>query len=503
MTSNDVHPTNGHAVKAAPKREYLTPRDNMFLVLEDDFHFMNVHSVYTFDRPVPFSDMRNQMLQFADTTPRCKQKLVYGKSLFARPYWVEDESYNIDDHFLKIDLPSPGSEEQLREVAGKLISHPLEMEKPLWRVYYISGLDHGRKCALLLTAHHCMADGQGFVRRILAFVSGDTTEEERAALQYSAGRNARAAAAAQQKQSTPLAVARQFAIAFMSLIYGLLLYLVNLVRFMSAVNRHGFARRPEKFGKRSPKTSKKQVGWSTTVRLDDVKKIKNKFGVTVNDVLTSCVATAMDAHLTNKKAERDSTLWLLVPTSMRRPDDWSVSNQTSGYFLRVPVGNATMLDRIKAVNKAMKNVKGSLEAVANFMWIEILYNFPRMIPKWGLLLSRNFHGVLSNVPGPAVKMMWASDPIAQVVSFIPQAYPNTVSTTVYTYAGHVAVSFLMDLVEDGEGDPCGVYAPGAAAEVAKEFERVFGEVLEFVESGAAEVDGNGHANGKVEDKKEI
>src|SRR3712207_7811293 len=53
---------------------------------------------------------------------------------------------------------APGTEEQLRQMAGRIYSQRLDRSKPLWELWVVQGLDDGR-FALITKTHHAMIDG--------------------------------------------------------------------------------------------------------------------------------------------------------------------------------------------------------------------------------------------------------------------------------------------------------------------------------------------------------
>ena len=55
-------------------------------------------------------------------------------------------------------LPSPGSEDQLKDLAGRVFSQQLDRDKPLWEVWLVEGLE-GDRFALLSKTHHALVDG--------------------------------------------------------------------------------------------------------------------------------------------------------------------------------------------------------------------------------------------------------------------------------------------------------------------------------------------------------
>ncbi|KAI9101261.1 wax ester synthase-like acyl-CoA acyltransferase domain-containing protein [Phlyctochytrium arcticum] len=539
--------SNGIVVQTPPKRECTTGRDNMFLILEDEYHHMNVGSVYYFKDEIEADEMKTHMDNFALSLGRCRQRLVRPQGLFARPYWVPDEQYDINRHFFVYN-GDKSEEEQLLTAEGvqnaisNIYSEHLPTDRPLWRVHWFNNVVDGEnRRALFWVAHHCIADGQGFVRKFLEYVTSlDPTLGDLSSLQYSAGKNMvksvtvdsddtssaassdsgsgtegddekpKSVTAAQEnarvkkvvkkasaKKSLadhfiddyvprPLAkptrsyvnacvhITTSFVQLFLMLfmvVFGTLAYLANISRLMIA---------PHRSYTRPVKGSTKQVAWSRSVKLDAVKKIKNHFGVTVNDVLTACLTAALDQHLAKHNAPRDSRIWLLIPTAMRAANDHSVSNKTSGYMLGVPSGpNVSISDRLRAVNKSMKRQKASPEAAFHYFPQELAYRYPNSIPRFSLSAASWIHGALTNVPGPTIPLKWGSYEISDIVALIPQTYANGVSSAIFTYAGHVSLGIHMDLDKEGKSP---VMAPGAAQEIAHEFEKLFAELVDHVDT---------------------
>ncbi|KAJ3099023.1 hypothetical protein HDU96_010847 [Phlyctochytrium bullatum] len=467
---------------------------------------MTVSSIYTFQTVIDASQIKNQVLDFARHSDCCHRILVRGTPFVGRNAWKE-VPLDIDNHFRIVRLPSPGTKAQLAEAIGKEVSAKFDFSKPLWDTVFYEGLQDGGS-VLFLKAHHCIADGQGFVRNLLSYVAAIDPSKDKASLQYSAGRNmlatppatpprspatpvveakspdpaacpaasaAAAAAPAVAKKPRAAPLAPLMAI-FLSL-HFFLLYIVNFLSFLLSTKR-SFSR--------PGRTAQKQVGWASDVSLEDVKEVKNALGVTVNDVLTACLGAAIEKYLADRGEMKDrGGFWFFIPTSLRRPDDWSVSNKTSGYILNVPLAKDDLVGAIRRFNKGMQTKKGSPEPLINFWSIHAGYLFPDFVPKIAKTVGFNrIHAVVTNVPGPSTPLPWAGEPIQEIVSFIPQAYANSLGCTIYTYRGKVAVSVMLD-----RDDSDRLFWGGAAQVIADGFAEVFGEVLEKVRRGEVPVGG--------------
>src|ERR671921_1834643 len=100
----------------------LTGLDASFLHLEDDSTHMHVAGVMTFDgEPPEYEDIVEAIESHLHLVPRYRQKLAFVPFGQGRPRWVDDPHLNLAYHVRKTALPAPGSEEQLRALAGRVL----------------------------------------------------------------------------------------------------------------------------------------------------------------------------------------------------------------------------------------------------------------------------------------------------------------------------------------------------------------------------------------------
>ena len=90
--------------------------------------------------------------------PRYRQRLAFVPLGQGRPKWVDDPHLNLRYHVRSTALPSPGSEEQLKDLAGRVFSQQLDRDKPLWEIWLVEGLEDDR-FAMLSKTHHALVDG--------------------------------------------------------------------------------------------------------------------------------------------------------------------------------------------------------------------------------------------------------------------------------------------------------------------------------------------------------
>ncbi len=137
----------------------LTALDTSFLHLEDDSAHMHVASVMLFDgEPPPHDEFIAGIESRLHLVPRYRQKLAFVPFGQGRPRWVDDPHLNLSYHVRKTALPAPGTEEQLRALAGRVLAQQLDRDKPLWEIWVVEGVEGGR-FALICKTHHALVDG--------------------------------------------------------------------------------------------------------------------------------------------------------------------------------------------------------------------------------------------------------------------------------------------------------------------------------------------------------
>ncbi len=79
------------------------------------------------------------------------------------PYWIEDENFDLEYHVRHLALPKPGDWRQFCIQAARIHARPLDLQRPLWEMYVIEGLDSFLDLpvgsfAVLLKIHHAAVD---------------------------------------------------------------------------------------------------------------------------------------------------------------------------------------------------------------------------------------------------------------------------------------------------------------------------------------------------------
>src|SRR3954453_15930645 len=92
-----------------------------------------------------------------ELVPRSRQRIVKSPLGSENPVWGDAPSFDIRRHVRHISVPRPGRLDQLRDLVGRVMSEPLDMQRPLWQLYMVEGLA-GRH-AYISKTHHALVDG--------------------------------------------------------------------------------------------------------------------------------------------------------------------------------------------------------------------------------------------------------------------------------------------------------------------------------------------------------
>src|ERR1700760_3842347 len=105
-----------------------------------------------------FEKFKGVLAERIKTIPRCTQMLRTQPFDIGAPRWVDDPGFDLSRHVRRVAVPRPGDDNELFRVVADVLERRLDRDRPLWECWVIEGLK-GNRWAILMKAHHCMADG--------------------------------------------------------------------------------------------------------------------------------------------------------------------------------------------------------------------------------------------------------------------------------------------------------------------------------------------------------
>ena len=147
----------------------LSAHDAAFLYGETTHSNANVTLVHIYNQStapggkVRFKSILAQIEARIGRSPMFRQKLHRVPLGLDHPYWVDDPDFDLEYHVRHIALPKPGDWRQFCILASRIHARPLDLDRPLWEIHVIEGLDGfldlpEGSFALLTKTHHAAID---------------------------------------------------------------------------------------------------------------------------------------------------------------------------------------------------------------------------------------------------------------------------------------------------------------------------------------------------------
>lgn len=428
----------------------LTGLDASFLHLERDGAHMHVASTMIFDGPAPaYDEFRAHLESRLHLVPRFRQKLRFVPFNQGRPVWVDDPHLNLDYHVRHTALPSPGSEEQLRNFAARAFGQGLDRTKPLWELWLVDGLTDDR-FAIVCKSHHCLVDGVSGVdiTTVLFDASPDPSpvapqpqwipRPEPGDLQLLVN-------AVAERATQPAELVRG-ARALMRGPRQALGVAMGAIEAAGSIAGQGMAAPESPLN--VPIGSHRRFA-CVRADLSEIRRIKKEHGGTVNDVILSVVSGALGKHLRGLgHPTGELELLAMVPVSVRTEEGHgALGNQVSAMMARLPVWCEDPLERLAIVTETMGDLKGSKQAVGANLLTELTDFAPPTIASQAARLQprqRFFNLVVTNVPGPQFPLYVLGRRMRDIFPMVPLAKNQAVCVGIMSYDGGINFGLIGD-----------------------------------------------------------
>jgi diacylglycerol O-acyltransferase len=332
----------------------LSGLDSSFLYLEDAHQPMHVGSVLVFEGSMDFESFRSTLAARVHLVPRLRQRLAMVPFGIGKPYWVEDPAFNLDMHLQHVALPGDGSWKELRQLAARIFSVPLDRSRPLWEMTFVEGLDNipqvpPGSVATINKIHHAAIDGVSGADMMSVLL--DTTKEPR---QFSPP-PPRVVRPVPNELQVLTHTARKI-MGKPSELKRVAGEIADAVRATSRIRKKGVEAPPTPMS--APPTPfnhtiSGQRIWNTALlELDRVKGIKDIVGCTLNDVVLGICAGALRRYLDERGALPRESLIAMVPISTRAKDEHGqMGNKVSAMLLSLATNVEDPVERLKFIQE--------------------------------------------------------------------------------------------------------------------------------------------------------
>jgi diacylglycerol O-acyltransferase len=489
---------------AAPRKtdsERMSRVDTAWLRMDSDANLMMIVGVWLLRPRVRLADVQRRVGEALLKYPRFVQcvheDVVTGAS------WVDDDGFDIAHHVVPETLAprrrgrarnagpeaSPDPLQALKTRVAELAARPLDHTRPLWQFHVVEDLD-GERSALVARVHHCIGDGIALISVMLSIADGGAPPPERK-------RRVRASGADNDDDDggdwladailRPVTDLTAKAIGMTGSGMARGLELLSRPRGEGrAPGRSdggpapaGGSERSERAGQRfgaldiariggqvlsdlaafalmsDDSTTRlkgkaqpgKRVAWGEPLPLDAVKLAGKVMGVSINDVLLSCVAGAIGAYLRDKGDDpTGQEIRAMVPVNLRPLEKaWQLGNRFGLVPLVLPIGIAHPLERLYAVHARMGELKGSYQPLLAFGVLAVAGLTIKPVQDAILgLFAKKSTAVMTNVPGPKDPIRFCGSTVEQVMFWVPQSGDIGMGVSILSYGGGVQFGLITD-----------------------------------------------------------
>jgi diacylglycerol O-acyltransferase len=433
----------------------LSGQDTTFLLWETPNLHMHVASTCVFelgplrteDGGVDFEGIKRFTESVLHQIPRYRQKLKW-IPFEGRPVWYDDADFEIDYHVRHTSLPKPGSEEQLKKLAARVMAQQLDRDRPLWEMWVVEGLT-GDRFAIISKIHHCMIDGASGmdISQILMRPTPDRTIEPGPEFiprpEPTDAQLVRDAASLRIRQ--PLRALRGFRHFRRETenVRDELMLRTRAVR-NALTSQSSFASKTPINGDLGPH---RLFDW-WSVSLKDVKALRKALDCTVNDVVLTVVTGAFREFLARRGVRPEELDFRIqAPVSVRTEEEKGrLGNRVSGWLVGLPLDADDPREQLARIRETTEGLKESRSALGAEIILSAMASLPNALVSLGAQAAGGtMNSIVTNVPGPQFPLYTLGAELLAMYPQVPLLRNVGLGIALISYNGRVCWGFNADL----------------------------------------------------------
>jgi len=398
----------------------MTALEASFLALERPGLPMHVAGVVVIEpgKPVTMDELRLMVATRIRRLPRFRQRARFRPLGLARPEWVRVPRVGLGRHLYHHHLPEVGRSARLNELCGRIHETLLPRDRPLWEMHLIDGLDGGGQ-ALVVKTHHAITDGLAGIEVAEALFDRAPSSPRR--LELPPTRFAGAGA-----PSPFTALQSLLGVAFTAAGGPLALQ----GPFNGPVGAHrAFA--------------------MATLRMDAIRRAKQEFGGSVDDVMLAVVAAGLRRYLRGVRyPDVPHALRAMLPVSTRPSAGKAhLGNHVTSVFVDLPMGTDELPELVRSIAASKSTLRSSHAAGGMAMLIEAAGMLPNPLHGAVVRFAAGLpyaNLVLSDVPGPDEPLFLLGHRIVACYPMIPLPPGIGLSIATVSMGGMMGVGVTAD-----------------------------------------------------------
>ncbi|HEY6330375.1 MAG TPA: wax ester/triacylglycerol synthase family O-acyltransferase [Blastocatellia bacterium] len=432
----------------------LTSVDATFLYFEKKEAPMHIGSVSVFEGEIPFDEFVHNVSSKLHLLPRYQQKVVPDPFMLGHPTWEFDPDFKIENHIFKVQIDSPGSEEQLIDLAGRIFTPVMERNKPLWDIYLVYGLK-GKRSAMIARVHHAMVDGVSGVD-LLKIVLDISPNPEPVKPEFI------------PPPPRPDATRRLFDSLLGSWQEGMNRWmefqngLLNLTQALTQREAQGAATEqlpqilpglvapPPLLPFNRSCSGERRLVWSE-FSFAEARAIRAACGGTVNDVVLTVLSGAVSRYVEHHGQKIEGrNLRVMVPVSMRQEEKrGALGNLVSMLPVEIPLDLKDPVGRFRFINQRTSSMKAAKVAEGINTVSALMGILPAPVQALVGAIATTpipaFNMVSTNVPGPQVPLYATGKRMIAYYPYVPVGYGVGAGCAIMSYDQKLYFGLTADL----------------------------------------------------------
>jgi diacylglycerol O-acyltransferase / wax synthase len=436
----------------------LSGQDASFLYTETPTVLMHTIKVQIFESHYSEADygiLRTRLEAALDVVPMLRQKVLFVPFNLHHPVMVDDPEFDLDSHIYRAALPAPGGMRELHDMISQIMCHRLDRSRPLWELWMLTGLEHGR-AAIVHKVHHCLADGAATVRylsRVFEQQAGlQTPLTLRTPWQPETLPGARRLVWDALRDHVNVDI-RQFP-AFLSALWQAGSRLLAFHREVGSPTLERLAHPPPRT-RFNHALSARRSFTTRQIPLQEAKAVARAMDGTINDLILALAATAIRDYLLLHDDLPDEPLCTAIPVSADEPGSARESGNRTTYLPTCLWTNiADPIERFRAIQRATQVAKQELNLLGKQTFIELMHFLPPFFSLWKTNLKQRQRKadrtdyrpmtniIISNVQGPSERLSGNYGTLVDIYSMGPLVEGCGLNITVWSYAGNLNFSLM-------------------------------------------------------------
>lgn len=440
--------------------QQLSAQDAQFLYIETGNNLTHVMGVNIYDPStapngmVRFKDIIEHVEERVGSSPVFRRRLMRLPYDFDHPYWVEDEFFDVEHHMFHGRLPEPGDWRQFCIHLARHFSRPMDMNRPLWDMYVIEGLDRIKgipkgSYAIATRIHHAAIDGTSAMHFFNAL--SDIDAEGTPAIELPGW--------SESPEESPSAVT-VINRALVSNIQSPVKMAGTLLRFSPAIfntvlkslSTEGGRSRKVPLTRFNQAVSPHKMFDATVFSLAEMKQIKDGIeGSTINDVVLAICSGALRSYLEHHEELPDEPLVAIAPVNARSKGGsaGTAGNKISAMAVELPTNIDDPIERLLIIRDTTRLTKAAKSGISARLMTDLTQHVPAAtmagvarLVAGGRFTSKLCNLFISNVPGPQETLYMNGARLLHTYGLAPLADGMGLFIATPSYNGEMSFSII-------------------------------------------------------------